>query len=399
MVNLLRKIFIKNYQDISNPKIRQKHGFLASFVGIFTNLFLFIIKLLIGIFIFSMSIISDAINNLTDMASCIVNIVGFKLAGKPADKEHPFGHERIEYIAGLIISFIILIIAVLMAVTSVNKIINNEITDYTNTTTTMATFIILVLAILIKLWQGLFYRKIAAIIDSISLKANAIDSINDVISTSAVLIATIIEFIFFKNNISIQVDGFMGIAISIFIAIMGIKSVIETVNPLIGEMPDSEIVKSIIADILNYKGVLGVHDCMCHSYGPNKLFMTIHVEVDYHVDVLISHDLMDTIENEIGKKYNVILTVHMDPIVTDSYQLDVLKEYTRNILKDYDTNLTLHDFRMVEGESHTNILFDVVLPIESKIKKDDLLKYLKTKFKEKDEKYCLVIKFDSNYLN
>ncbi|MFA7032746.1 MAG: cation diffusion facilitator family transporter [Bacilli bacterium] len=401
MVNLLRKIFIKNYQNVEDPNVRQKHGFLASIVGIITNLLLVIFKLTVGILIFSVSIISDALNNLTDMGSSIVNLFGFKLANKPADKEHPFGHERIEYIAGLIISFVVIAIAIVLGYTSVMKLINNGGTDYSNPTVNIAMFIILGVAIITKAFQGLFYRKMAKIIDSVSLKASAQDSINDVITTSTVLVATIIEYLFYINGYNVHIDGWMGLAVSIFIIITGIKLVIETSNPLIGVTPDSKLVHAVVQDILAYPNVLGVHDLMCHSYGPTKLFMTIHVEVDYHRDILVSHDLIDNIEKEISAKYNFLLTIHMDPIVIDSPQINELKIKTKEILSHFPEGekLSFHDFRMVEGPTHTNILFDVVIPTESKISNDELLQYLKIEFKKINPNYFLVINFDRNYVD
>ncbi|MFA7032415.1 MAG: cation diffusion facilitator family transporter [Bacilli bacterium] len=401
MVNLLRKLFIKNYQNVEDPNVRQKHGFLASIVGIITNLLLVVFKLTVGILIFSVSIISDALNNLTDMGSSVVNLFGFKLANKPADKEHPFGHERIEYIAGLIICFVVIAIAVVLGYTSVMKLINNAGTDYSDPTVNISMFIILGVAIITKAFQGLFYRKMAKIIDSVSLKASAQDSINDVITTSTVLVATIVEYIFYINGYDVHIDGWMGLAVSIFIIITGIKLLIETSNPLIGVTPDSKLVHSVVQDILAYPNVLGVHDLMCHSYGPTKLFMTIHVEVDYRKDILVSHDLIDNIEKEISAKYNILLTIHMDPIVVDSPKINELKAKTEEILSRFPDGekLSFHDFRTVEGPTHTNILFDVVIPTDSKISDDELLKYLKIEFKKINPNYFLVVNFDRNYVD
>ena len=397
MTNLLRKIFIRNYNDVSNPRVRQKHGFLASFVCIFTNLLLFAFKLIIGLMIFSMSIISDAINNLTDMASCVVNLVGFKISGKPADKEHPFGHERIEYLAGLIISFVIIAIAIVLGYTSVMKIVNNEVTDYSNTTKNIATFVILGVAILMKLWQGLFYKKMGNIINSVSLKASSTDSINDVISTSAVLVATIIEFILRANGV--QIDGWMGLAVAAFIIVMGVKSAIETSNPLIGVSPDQELVKKIIGDILSYEGVLGVHDEIIHSYGPTKLFMTIHVEVDRKVDVMVSHDIIDNIEDEISKKYNILLTIHMDPVDCNSKKVIELKKFTTELLSHYEDKITFHDFRIVKGPTHTNVLFDIVIPYDSKVSEKEVIHNLREAYEKRKSKYFLIVKVDRKYVD
>jgi divalent metal cation (Fe/Co/Zn/Cd) transporter len=279
------------------------------------------------------------------------------------------------------------------------KIIDGSVFDYKNhLPTTIATFIILVVAILMKLWQGLFYRKIGKEISSVSLKANAQDSLNDVISTTVVLISMTVECILVYNGIFIQLDGWMGLVVSLFIVVMGIKMVIESSNPLIGEATDAKIVEKIIKSILEYPGVLGVHDMMCHTYGPTKIYMTIHVEVDYRNDIMKSHDLMDIIENEIQEKYGVLLTVHMDPIDNSSAQVVELKSIANNILHSYNNNLSLHDFRIVSGPTHTNILFDVVVPFETKIECEQLLNYIKKKFTEVNSNYFVIVKFDRVYI-
>lgn len=390
MINLLRKIFIKDYKDITNPEVRKRHGYLASTIGIISNLILFAIKLLIGIFSFSISIISDAINNLTDMASSFVNLFGFKLAGKPADKEHPYGHERIEYISGLIVSFIILIIAGILGYNSVMKIINGGETDFS-----ILTFIILGASILMKLLQGLCYYGIGKAINSVSLKASFQDSIGDVVSTSAVLVAAIIEFML----PNVKLDGYMGVAVSLFIVVMGIKMVIETSNPLIGTTPDKEFIDIIINDVLAYEGVLGVHDIIAHSYGPTKIFLSVHVEVDANVNVLDSHDLIDNIENEIKEKHHVFIVIHMDPIVTDSEEVNDLKSKTVTILHNINTSLSLHDFRVVFGKTHTNILFDILLPYKLNIKEDEIITLVTDEIKKINQTYNVIIKIDREFID
>ena len=394
MTNLLRKLFIKDFNNTSEPKVRQKHGILAAVVGAVSNLLLFSFKLLIGLIVQSMTIITDAINNLTDMSSCVVNLVGFKLSSKPADKDHPYGHERIEYIAGLIISFIIIALAIMLGYTSIIRLINKDYTSY-DTKTFIIAIVILSVAILGKLWQGLFYRKIAKLINSVSLKASAQDSINDVISTSFVLIATILEFVLAKYDV--HLDAFFSLAVAIFIIVSGVKLAIETANPLIGITPDNELVKNAVTDILNYPGVLGVHDIMCHSYGPTKVFMTLHVEVDQDVNVNTSHDLIDVIENQVGLKYNMLVTIHMDPIDTKSPLVLSLKEKTSQILAKFNPRLTFHDFRIVKGETHTNIIFDVLVPYDLKITEQELYTYLDGEFKKIDPYYFLVLKVDNDY--
>lgn len=401
MVNLLRKIFIKDYRNINDPNVRTKHGYLASVFGIITNLLLVIFKLTIGILVFSMSIISDAFNNLSDMASSVANLFGFKMASKPADKEHPYGHQRIEYIIGLIISFLIIAIAVVLGYSSVMKIINQEATDYSNNTVNIAVFVILGTAILAKLFQGIFYKKMAKVINSVSLKASAQDSFNDVITTSAVLISTIVEYVLYINGYTVRIDGWMGVAVSIFIVYSGIKLLIETSNPLIGLPPDKDMIHHIEEDILKYEGVMGIHDLMFHSYGPTKSFMTIHVEVDHRVDVLVSHDLIDNIEKEISQKYNILLTIHMDPIITESPEINNLISKTHEILSAFANGeqYSFHDFRIVAGPTHTNVLFDVVVPSDSKISDKDLLSYLDKEFKKIKPTYRLVVNIDRNYVD
>jgi len=396
MTELLRKIFIKDYKNVNNPKVRRHHGYLASGVGAVSNLLLFAFKLTIGLLTFSISIITDAVNNLSDMASSIVNLVGFKLAGKPADKKHPYGHERIEYIAGMIISFVIIGIAIVLGYLSIQKIIKNEGVDIN-----FWVFIILGAAIIIKLWQSLFYKKIGKEINSVSLKASSQDSLNDVISTIAVLLVSTIEFTCqeFGVLIPFDLDGVIGICLAIYIVYVGVKLVIETANPLIGLTPDDELVKNVVSDILKYPGVLGIHDLMCHSYGPTKVFMTIHVEVDYRIDVMKSHDLIDNIESEINRKHNVILTIHMDPIDNFSPIVKSLREKINQIIINYNVKLTFHDFRIVQGDTHTNILFDVVVPHEVNVQEDKLKLYLIKEIKKLDVKYNLVVKIDHSYID
>lgn len=401
MLNFLRKTFIKDYQNIADKQVRTKHGLLAAFVGAVTNLLLFAFKLAIGLITASLSIISDAINNLSDMASCIINIVGFSLSNKPADKEHPFGHQRIEYIAGLIVSFVIIALAVIMGYTAIMKIVNKDnSTDYSN----WWIFIILGVSILLKLWQGFFYKKMAKLINSLSLKASSRDSFNDVITTTVVLIAALIQFFLSKYVPSTVpylylIDSIMTICVALFIIYSGIKLVIEIANPLIGCTPDPEFVKSIIKDIVSYKGVLGTHDLVVHSYGPTTIFMTIHVEVDSKTDVMESHELIDLIENDISKKYNIVLTIHMDPIVLHSKEIDHIRghitEYLATMPKE---KISYHDLRVVEGKKRTNVLFDLVLPYDSKLKENELEEGIIKHFKEVEPKYTLIVKIDRLYL-
>lgn len=392
MVNLIRKIFVKDYKNVRDKKVREKHGLVASIGGIIVNIILFVVKFLIGLLAGSRAIISDAINNLTDLVSNIVSLFGFKIASKPADKKHPYGHERVEYVTGMIVSFIIIAVAIVLGYTSIMALINHDV----NVSFTIASFIVLGVAIVGKILLGLFYRGMGNAIDSVSLKANMQDSINDAISTGAVLVTAIV--IYFVPELW-WLDPAVSIAVALFILYSGIKLVMETTSPLIGLTPDNDFVKAILKDVKSYKGVLGIHDLVVHSYGETKVFITLHVEVDAYVDVMDSHDLIDNIESEVGSKYGIELTIHMDPIDTRNPELVVLKEIIAKTLGKFNKELTFHDLRMVKGPTHTNILFDVVIPLGSDINQDDLVNSLKEAISKKDLKYKTVIKIDNSYIH
>ena len=392
MINLIRKIFIKDYENVKDKKVREKHGLVASIGGIIVNIILFGVKFLVGLLAGSRAIISDAINNLTDLVSNIVSLIGFKIASKPADKKHPYGHERVEYVTGMIVSFIIIAVAIVLGYTSIMALINHDV----NVSFTIASFIVLGVAIVGKILLGLFYRGMGKAIDSVSLKANMQDSINDAISTSAVLVTAII--IYFYPNLW-WLDPAVSIAVALFILYSGIKLVMETTSPLIGLTPDSDFVKAILRDVKSYKGVLGIHDLVVHSYGETKIFITLHVEVDAYVDVMESHDLIDNIESEVGSKYGIELTIHMDPIDTKNPELKVLKEIIAKTLGKFNKELTFHDLRMVKGTTHTNVLFDVVLPLGNEVNQDDIIEALKKSITSHNEKYKTVIKIDNSYIH
>ena len=392
MVTLLRKLFIKNYQNVEDEKVREKHGVLASITGIVFNTILFVIKLLIGIFTASMSIISDALNNMTDFGSSIVSLLGFKLAGKDADKEHPYGHQRIEYITGMITSFIIILVAGLLIYNSILTLVNQD----SSTTYSIWAFIILGISILLKLVLGFIYSGLGKAINSVALKANRQDSFNDAISTSIVLIASIIQYFFVDLW---WLDSSVSLLVALFILYSGIKMVKETASPLIGEVPDLNLIQTIVKDIKSYDGVLDVHDVMFHSYGPTKTFMMCHVEVDGYKDMFKSHDLIDNIEKEISNKYKILLTIHMDPVDTKSEEIPKLHEIISKTLQNLDKNLSFHDLRVVTGPTHTNVIFDVAIPIGVKENKLTISKTLRDEIYKYDSKYILVINFDDNYID
>ena len=399
MVNLFRKLFIKNYKNTNDSSVRQAHGKLACLVGVVSNFVLFIMKILIGFFAGSISIIGDSFNNLSDMGSSCITLLGFKMAAKPADEDHPYGHERFEYISSLVVSILIIVIGVTLFSESITKFITN-LSNPTINNYSVITFVILGVSILVKLWQGYFNRLMGKIINSISLEATATDSINDVIATSAILVAAIITYIWPELKLFgyfISIDSLMGIGVSIFIVISGVRVIKETIDPLIGMGPESDFVKQIVKDIMAYEGVLGVHDILCHMYGPTKCFMSLHVEVDCRCDMMECHDLIDNIEREIGLKYHLQLVIHMDPVDTFSEEIIKYREIISNTLKDISSELSFHDFRIVEGRTHTNLIFDCVVPFDFYLSNEQIKELLQKAFDNWEKIIFLVINFDVEY--
>lgn len=388
MVNFLAKIFIKDYQNIESEKVRNKYGILAGIFGIISNFILFVIKIIIGLISASISIIADAINNLSDMGSSLLTLVGFKISGKPADKDHPFGHQRIEYIIGLIIAMLIIFIGFELFTTSVDKLIHPV-----ESSMTIPVLIILVVAIIFKFLQGLFYSSVAKKINSIALKASSKDSMNDVISTSFVLLGALLSYFFTYNF-----DGIFGLVVSGLIIITGIKLVKEGIDPLIGEKPDKDLMNKVINKVLSYDGVLGIHDLMAHMYGPQKCFVSLHVEVDSKVDVLLSHDLIDNIEKEVKEEFNVELVIHMDPIETNNETLMEYVKILKEVVSEIDDSIRFHDVRLVVGETHKNLIFDLLVSFEFKYTDEELIDLVKTKIHEKDPIINCVIQIDKDYV-
>ena len=337
--------------------------------------------------------IGDSINNLSDGANSLITLIGFKMSSKPADKEHPFGHQRIEYITGLIVSIIVVALAIILGYQSVDKIINPVVTEYS-----IVSIIILSVAILLKIIQALFNFKVAKLINSVTIKAVGVDSLSDTIATSLLLISAIICY-FVHDPWTMYIDGVMGIVVAIFVGYSGIKMIKETSSPLIGEATQIESIKSIINEIHSYEGVLDIHDLVAHNYGPNKIFMTVHVEIDSRTPILEAHDLVDSIENDIRKKYNVELTIHMDPVDISNPEVIRLKQKAIDCLHQIDQSLKLHDFRMVSGISHSNLVFDVLIPFDLKIDEKTIYNKL-TELINVDEKVelRLVINFDRPFM-
>lgn len=371
MTKLIISLFLKN-KDANSPSGREAYGKIAGTVGIICNLILSVMKFIVGAISGSISITADGINNFTDAGTSIVTLIGFKMSGKPADRDHPYGHARIEYITGLIISFIILLIGFEIFTTSAEKIFNP-----TESELNKFTVIVLVASILAKLWLFSFNRTLGKIIHSKTLEATAQDSRNDCISTFVVLISAIIS-----ELTQFNLDGIMGVGVAIFIFISGIKLTKDTIGPLLGEPPSKEIYEKTEKEILSYENVLGVHDLMIHSYGPGSYFASAHIEMDARINVLVCHDIMDAIERDFIEKFNIHLVVHLDPTVLDSEEVNELKQVVKNILNDIDPIITFHDFRVVTGDKHKNVLFDVVVPPEYKYADIQLIDMIKNRVKD-----------------
>lgn len=387
MSRLLFKLFIKNRENTSDPKVRESYGKLAGIVGIISNLLLCIMKIFIGLFSKSIAIIADGINNLADASSSIITLVGFKLAAAPEDEYHPYGHARIEYLAGLFISIFIIIIGLQLLKTSVVKIIHPETLVFSYTTV-----IILIAAILIKLWQSVFNVTVGKKINSVALMATAADSRNDVISTTAVLVSVL-----FGKFTGINIDGYIGCLVALFIIWSGIQLVRETSSPLLGEAPDQETVSSILDIVRREPGILGVHDLMVHNYGPGKVFASIHIEVDADGDLMKSHDMIDNIERIVNETLKIHFVVHMDPVKTNDPLIHRMHRIISEALEPLEGVESIHDFRIVPGPTHTNIIFDAVLSQGCTLSEKDITSIADAAVKKENENYFAVITFDKAY--
>ena len=389
-MKFIRKLLIKEYQDTQNPKVRFRYGLVAGIFGIISNALLCVFKLIVGIIGNSITIVADAINNFSDAGSSVVTLVGFKLSATPPDNDHPFGHARYEYITSLLVSVTVLFIGILLLKSSIEKCITPEAVSVN-----VYTYIVLGAAIAMKLVQMLIYLDFSKAINSGALKASAADSRNDVLATVAVLISTIvIDVAGDKISPKVSVDGIMGIAVSAFIIVSSILLVKESIAPILGEKPSKELVDKITAKILSYDGVIGVHDLVVHSYGENHCFVVAHVEVPQDVEITKSHDVIDNIEHDFWNEMHVRITIHMDPVDTKNEKLAELKLRAQNALANLDEELSLHDFRIVSGQTHTNMLFDVVIPYDSKLSLDDVKNAMEREFANDPVKYFFVIDVD-----
>ena len=385
MTNLLLRLFVKDCENTSDPGVRAKIGSMSGAVGILCNVLLFGFKLLAALLSGSVSIMADALNNLSDASGSIVTLVGFRLANRPADEEHPYGHARFEYLSGLAVSVLIILIGFELAKSSLDKILHPAAVEFT-----WVTAVVLLASVAVKFWMFLFNRQLGNRIQSASLHATAADSRNDCITTSAVLLAAVVE-----RLTSLRVDGWMGIAVALFILYSGWNLARETISPLLGENADEELRQSIVDYIAAQPRVLGYHDLMVHDYGPGQRFASLHVEMDKNEDPMLCHELIDDMERECLQSHNVHLVIHYDPVVTDDPELTRLREAVKSLLVIKDPRLSIHDFRMVPGEGHTNLIFDVALPLELRGQEAAIRSGLEKALSSLDGKtYHCVITFD-----
>lgn len=391
MITFLRKTFIKDYQNIHDPKVREKHGILSSVFGIVTNFILVALKLTAAIVmaiptgLFSVAIIADAVNNLTDMASSVVNLVGFKAASRPADADHPFGHGRIEYIAGLIVSMLVVLVAFELFQSSIEKAIAGTTQSYD-----ILAMVILGVSILLKLFQGYFNYAMGKTIDSPSLKATAVDSLGDSLATAAVLVSAVLTYTMGWGFL----DAYLGMAVSVFVFVAGIRMIIDTSKPLVGEAAKKNYVQEIVSYALSHPGIKGVHDLLVHSYGPNKSFISFHAEIDSKTPMMEAHDMIDNLEEDIRKKFSCEVSIHMDPILIGDEATDQAKAKCVAILKALDEKITIHDFRLVSGPTHMNLIFDILVPFESDVTLEKAIEALKKGFENNVPKANFVVRLD-----
>lgn len=387
MTEFLLSRFVKGYPEVNDPQVRARCGNLAGLVGICCNLLLSAGKFLAGLLTGSVAISADAVNNLSDASSSIITLLGFRLAARPADDEHPYGHGRTEYLSGLAVSVMILLIGAELAKTSIQKILSPE-----PITTGMVSILILAASILVKFWMAAFNRHVGRLIRSATLEATAADSRNDVISTGAVLIATLLQMQFGWN-----LDGYMGLAVAAFILWSGWGLVKDSIAPLLGQTPDPELVRHIADVTLSYPGVLGIHDMIVHDYGPGRQFASLHAEMAASADVLESHDTIDRIEKYFLEQEGLHVVIHYDPIVTDDSETGEAREFFAAEAKKLDPRLSIHDLRMVPGTTHTNVIFDLVLPRELDSRTSELKHALQEAAQRKNPLWLCVITAENSF--
>lgn len=378
---------IPNYENVKDERVRGAYGMTASMVSMGCNVMLFAGKMLAGLLSGSVAIMADAVNNLSDASSSLISLIGFKLADKPADAEHPYGHGRYEYLSGLTVAVMILAIGVELLKSSVQKIFSPEPVTFS-----LLTVGILAASILVKLWMMGFNRNIGRRIDSTTLEATASDSRNDVIATSAVLLCTILAKV-----TGLDLDGYVGAAVAAFILVSGFSLVRDTLDPLLGKAPSPETVRHIRGKIMAYPGVLGVHDLMIHDYGPGRQFASVHVEMSAREDPIVSHDIIDGIERDFLKDERLHMVVHYDPIVTDDPRVPALRTAVSAICRSIDPRMTIHDLRIVPGKTRVNVVFDCIMPFEMKLSESEIRRRITSELEKEYPGYCCIATLEHSY--
>lgn len=388
MTELLLKAFVKDYKNTGDQAVRERYGMFAGITGIILNILLFAAKFIAGALCGSIAITADAFNNLSDAGSSVVTLVGFKLAGQKPDVSHPFGHGRLEYISGLVVSGIIFVMGYELLHSSIEKIISPESVGFS-----WLAVIVMFIAIAVKLFMAYLNLSLSKRIDSAAMKATAFDSISDVAATSAVLIGTVIGAAF-----KISLDGWLGLAVACFIMFAGYKAAKETIGPLLGQAPDKELVADIEKTVLAHPEICGIHDLIVHDYGPGRLMITLHAEVPADGDLVALHDVIDNAENEIAKKLNCHATIHLDPVAVNDPQTEKCKELVKEIVAGISSDLTIHDFRIVAGPTHTNLLFDVCVPFGCKLTDAEIDAAVRKKVREIKGNYFAVPTVERSYI-
>lgn len=384
MTDLILRIFVRDHKNTEDPAVRDKCGRVAGAVGIVTNFLLFLMKIIVGTVFHSVSVTADAVNNLTDSGSSVVTLIGFKMASKPADEKHPFGHARIEYLSGVIVSFIVIFLGLQLGMSSIEKILTPE----ENALTPVA-LVVLVISILAKLWQCLFYRKVGRMIKSESVEATSKDSRNDVIATSVVLLGAVITML-----TGVNLDGYMGAAVALFIVFSGVQLTISTADPLLGQAPEGELVQTITEKMLSYPGIIGMHDLAVHNYGVGRCFASAHCEVDAKNDILVSHDLIDNIERDFSRDLGIHMVIHLDPVIVGDARTDALHRKVQSLVTALYPTVTIHDFRVIWGVTHSNIVFDAAVPFSVKDSDAVITQKVEAEIQKLDPEYRTVVTID-----
>lgn len=388
MTNFLIKTFIKDNQNVSDPTVRGRYATLSGITGIIVNFLLFLVKLIVGILSSSVAIIADAFNNVSDAGSSLITMLGFRLSSKHVDKEHPLGHGRMEYVTGFIVDVLIILVGFELLTDSIGKIIAPVIPNVS-----FLSYLLLGGAILVKLWLFFFYRKIGKTINSSAIKAAATDSISDCGATSLVLVSA-----FLSKTFGVSVDGVAGLVVAGLILYAGIKAAKETIDLLLGTPPTPEFIESIYAFVKNYPEIVGIHDVMVHDYGPGRQIMSFHAEIPSDYNVNLAHEIIDKLERDMHEEFNAIVTVHLDPIEVNDEEVNAMRAFAIDCIKEIDESFTLHDFRMTKGDKYVNVIFDLVIPVDCKMDDETAAKMVAEKIKERNENCFAVIKAEHPFV-